>query len=350
MTLKPVPPLNLKNMIEEGYHPTAYVLPVSDSVVAMKRFKKLREENQHEFEAFDAAIYAFAKEKENSQSTKTLKAKHKIHKMIAEALPKVPGSTLHFCGSSINACGTDSCDVDLCWAIPVKPEIESDVPFPMVEQGSFSPDLLLRHAMMKIEELDGIVSLPEFVPARVRIIKFEIEMDGIIFPCDVNINNIAGLYTMVLMVLHFLQCGVSPPILPNLNALCPDLFDGNLDLHEIGKYYDLDLNIKMDRNETPIGDLLIGFFRYYAMFNYQHEGIVLRMGCVSLKSNLKDFFFLEEVYDRITVPKNLNSARMDYIKCTFLDAFLGLQRGPDFKKLMNDERVFMKKKFIFDDC
>uniref|UniRef100_A0A914QA50 PAP-associated domain-containing protein n=1 Tax=Panagrolaimus davidi TaxID=227884 RepID=A0A914QA50_9BILA len=85
------------------------------------------------------------------------------------------------------------------------------------------------------------------------------------------------------MVLHFIQCGVSPPILPNLNALRLDLFDGNLNLHEIGKYYDLGLNTKMHKNETPIGDLLIGFFHYYAMFNYQHEGIVLRMGCVFLK-------------------------------------------------------------------
>lgn len=89
---------------------------------------------------------------------------------------------------------------------------------------------------------------------------------------------------MVLMVLHFLQCGVSPPILPNLVALRHDLFGGELDLQKLTENYDLDLDIKLkEKNNTPIGDLLIGFLRYYAMFNYEHEGIMLRMGCVAPK-------------------------------------------------------------------
>uniref|UniRef100_A0AC34FMC9 PAP-associated domain-containing protein n=1 Tax=Panagrolaimus sp. ES5 TaxID=591445 RepID=A0AC34FMC9_9BILA len=385
-TLKPVPPLNLKNMIEEGYHPTAYVLPVTDSVIAMKRISQLRQENKEQFEAFDKAIFDFASEKRNSQSEKTLRAKIKAYQIIKEALPDMPGATLHFCGSSVNSCGTESCDVDLCWAVPVTvdPAVPSDIPYPMHEQGRFDPTRLLRFAMTRIEEIDNVTSL-EFVCARVKILKFDIEIDGLLLPVDVNLNNIAGVYntfmvkhytkiderfsilsrilkawgkkaqvvdsshgylnsyTIVLMVLHFLQCGVSPPILPNLNALCPHLFDGNLDLHELERSYEIDLDIRMHRNDTPIGDLLIGFFRYFAMFNYEYEGILLRMGCVSLKANLKDCFFLEEVYDRYTVPKNLNYERLDYIKCSFLDTFYTLQRGPDFKKLMNDERTFMKK-------
>lgn len=31
---------------------------------------------------------------------------------------------------------------------------------------------------------------------------------------------------MVLMVIHFLQCGVDPPILPNLISMFPQMFDG----------------------------------------------------------------------------------------------------------------------------
>uniref|UniRef100_A0A914XXS9 PAP-associated domain-containing protein n=1 Tax=Panagrolaimus superbus TaxID=310955 RepID=A0A914XXS9_9BILA len=358
-TLKPVPPLNLKNMIEEGYHPTAYVLPVSDSISAMKRFDQLRKDKKEEFAAFDKAIYDYASENRNSQSEKTLRAKIKAYQIIKESLPEMPDATLHFCGSSVNSCGTESCDVDLCWAVPiaVDPAVPSDVPYPMHEQGRFDPARLLCFAMRKIDEIDNVANL-QYISARVKILKFDIEIDGLILPVDINLNNIAGVYntfmvkhytkiderfsilsrilkawgkkaqvvdsshgylnsyTIVLMVLHFLQCGVSPPILPNLNAIRPDLFDGNLNLHQLEKSYDIDLGIQMHRNDTPIGNLLIGFFRYYAMFNYEHE-----------------------------VPKNLNYDRLDYIKYTFLDTFYGLQRGPDFQKLMKDERTFMKNVF-----
>ena len=85
------------------------------------------------------------------------------------------------------------------------------------------------------------------------------------------------------MLIHFLQSGVSPPILPNLNALRQDLFDGNLPLHKLEASYDLDLEIEMEENTTPIGDLLIGFFRYYGFFRYDHDGIYIRMGCIGPK-------------------------------------------------------------------
>lgn len=33
-------------------------------------------------------------------------------------------------------------------------------------------------------------------------------------------------YTIKLMIVHFLQCAIWPPILPNLRKLCPTRFDG----------------------------------------------------------------------------------------------------------------------------
>lgn len=38
---------------------------------------------------------------------------------------------------------------------------------------------------------------------------------------------------MMLMVIHFLQCAVDPPILPNLIGLFPEMFDGSIDVHEL---------------------------------------------------------------------------------------------------------------------
>ena len=34
-------------------------------------------------------------------------------------------------------------------------------------------------------------------------------------------------YTITLLIVHFLQCGVSPPVLPNLIALQPNEYDGS---------------------------------------------------------------------------------------------------------------------------
>uniref|UniRef100_A0AC34G2C7 PAP-associated domain-containing protein n=1 Tax=Panagrolaimus sp. ES5 TaxID=591445 RepID=A0AC34G2C7_9BILA len=112
-------------------------------------------------------------------------------------------------------------------------------------------------------------------------------------------------YAVNLMLLHFLQCGVSPPILPNLLALRHDLFDGTLDLKKLEENYEYgcDLDISIDEwNPSNVGDLLIGFLRYYGFFSYQNDGIFLRLACVD-KKNTEDTFLLEEVYDLITVPK-----------------------------------------------
>lgn len=43
------------------------------------------------------------------------------------------------------------------------------------------------------------------------------------------------------MVIHFLQCVVEPPILPNLISLYPELFDGTGNVENLK--YDLSLKI-----------------------------------------------------------------------------------------------------------
>lgn len=89
---------------------------------------------------------------------------------------------------------------------------------------------------------------------------------------------------MVLMVIHYLQCGLTPPVLPNLIALRPDLFDGTLDLHKLENCYDFQLGIKMEEvNQIPIGDLLMGFIRYYAFFDFKKDAIIIRLGCLEDK-------------------------------------------------------------------
>lgn len=47
--------------------------------------------------------------------------------------------------------------------------------------------------------------------------------ENIINPMQGRINS----YTMLCMIIHFLQCGTYPPVLPNLVGLYPDFMGGN---------------------------------------------------------------------------------------------------------------------------
>jgi poly(A) RNA polymerase GLD2 len=331
-TVKPVPPMDLEDLKAKGHHPLFFVKPVGHSIEAMSVIAQCRKEDPFAYEKFDRDIWTYVNSPQNLQSESLVVAKERAIKLTNSVLPKFTNSTLHFCGSTRNGCGLADADVDLCWAIPMRVEVESDVPYPMAEQDHFNPKLYLGLAKKNINELEEIRVNGEakFVKARVPILNFKMVVQGIDdemheLQCDLNINNTAGIhntlllahyaklderlpalarvlkrwgkraeiidsysgylnsYTIVLMIIHFLQCGVSPPILPNLNALRPDLFDGNLDLLKLEESYDLDLGIKMERNDTPIGDLLIGFLRYYGFFCYPREGIYIRMGCVGDK-------------------------------------------------------------------
>lgn len=54
-------------MLEEGYDPFAYVLPVKSSVDAMKTIAELRAKSKDKFESFDKAIMEFANAEGNYQ-------------------------------------------------------------------------------------------------------------------------------------------------------------------------------------------------------------------------------------------------------------------------------------------
>uniref|UniRef100_A0AC35EW20 PAP-associated domain-containing protein n=1 Tax=Panagrolaimus sp. PS1159 TaxID=55785 RepID=A0AC35EW20_9BILA len=144
------------------------------------------------------------------------------------------------------------------------------------------------------------------------------------------------------MILHYLQSGVSPPVLPNLLALHYDIFDGTLDLEKLEKMYDHDVGIKMDgKNLCNVGELLIGFLRYFGFFNFKNDGIFVRLACVDSKKT-QDEFFIEEVYDGITTAKNLTKRKLRFVKTTFLDAYLGQYDGPNFEKFIHADRTFLE--------
>lgn len=74
-------------------------------------------------------------------------------------------------------------------------------------------------------------------------------------------------YSLVLMVIHYLQCGAVPPVLPSLQQLYPKRFNPHIDVRQ--------LNVSQLLVPSPascwkfdqrlsLSELLLGFLHYYA--------------------------------------------------------------------------------------
>uniref|UniRef100_A0A915ER65 PAP-associated domain-containing protein n=1 Tax=Ditylenchus dipsaci TaxID=166011 RepID=A0A915ER65_9BILA len=75
-------------------------------------------------------------------------------------------------------------------------------------------------------------------------------------------------------VLHFLQVGCDPPVLPNLQKLYPDFFSDDLDLQQLNIFGSLPTPLpNAPRNNKSIGELLIAFFEYYNCFDFDNKAI-----------------------------------------------------------------------------
>ncbi|KAI1727584.1 neurotransmitter-gated ion-channel transmembrane region domain-containing protein [Ditylenchus destructor] len=129
-------------------------------------------------------------------------------------------------------------------------------------------------------------------------------------------------YGLVLMIVHYLQCAVNPPILPNLMKLFPQHFDNpRLDPRKLR--YDLDLHIPdIPRNKRSLSELLYGFCNYYAQFNYEKCGISIRNACLLDRSKhmtLDYNFFLEEPYHLKSVANSNSKFVLTEMTDTFGD-------------------------------
>ena len=75
-------------------------------------------------------------------------------------------------------------------------------------------------------------------------------------------------YSLVLMVIHYLQVGLKKPVLPSLQKAYPQKFSAKSDVRMLNILLPLD-DIPSSCNFVPnedstLGELLLGFFHYYA--------------------------------------------------------------------------------------
>ncbi|XP_039614311.1 poly(A) RNA polymerase GLD2 isoform X2 [Polypterus senegalus] len=214
-----------------------------------------------------------------------------------------PTSRVYLAGSSLNGFGTRSSDADLCLVVqdgPVNQKSDAVYILSLVQQ--------LFYRLPYIER-------PHLIRAKVPILKFRDKVSGVEF--DLNVNNVVGIrntfllrtyayvekrvrpiilvvkkwarhrgindasrgtlssYSLVLMVLHYLQT-LSKPVIPSLQKEYPESFNPTMQLHLV---HEGPSNIPpyISKNGSTLGELFQGFLKYYATV---FKSIFLKMKAV----------------------------------------------------------------------
>ncbi|GFU12465.1 poly(A) RNA polymerase gld-2 homolog A [Nephila pilipes] len=228
----------------------------------------------------------------------------KLHNILRA---RFPNCGLYVVGSSMTGLGVKSSDIDMCLMLT-----DSEV-----DQQKEAVNILhsIKYLFLKYKFLYNI----QVIHAKVPILKFIDIESGI--EVDLNINNTIGIrntqllssyaridkrlpplvvlakiwarhhgindakhnslssYSIVLMVIHYLQYRSQPPVLPCLQKLQSDKFLPNTDIRKLKLREDLPDFIS--ENYEDLGDLFIGFLKYYSEeFNYLGDAISVRIGCV----------------------------------------------------------------------
>lgn len=98
----------------------------------------------------------------------------------------------------------------------------------------------------------------------VLVIKLWAHANGINDAKNMTISS----YSLTLMVIHFLQSGVQPAVLPCLHDMYPTKFNSFTDVHGMDMHENLVIPMRpVDQsNRQTLGELFYEFFRYYVNF------------------------------------------------------------------------------------
>ena len=86
-------------------------------------------------------------------------------------------------------------------------------------------------------------------------------------------------YTLILMIIQYLQAGCQPPVLPSLQAKFPKHFTYDRQVKEVDMRLELPWDELRSTNTIRLSDLLFGFFEYYVeKFDFSRMAISVRTG------------------------------------------------------------------------
>ncbi|XP_043967879.1 poly(A) RNA polymerase GLD2 [Gambusia affinis] len=276
---------------------------------------------------------------------------------------KFPESRLYLTGSSISGLGCRSSDADLCLVIKGNRR-----PHPMD---------VLRQLQKDFRSLSYLARI-QLIKAKVPILKFKERSSFLEF--DLNVNNTVGIrntfllrtyafadirvrplvlvvkkwaghhqindaskgtlssYTLVLMVLHYLQT-LEQPVLPSFQKTHPECFDPLMDIDEVpdGPKH---VRLFTSTNQSSLGELLLGFLRYYATrFSWDKQVISVRQATTLPKTNSKEwrnkFICVEEPFEGSNVARAVHEKfKFDAIKKCFSESYRILNERKDLVSIL----------------
>lgn len=305
----------------------------------------------------------------NQQTEETYKKKMLLWKYLYIFIKtSFPRYGLFLVGSTMSGFGSDKSDVDMCLVVR-RSEID---------QRSEA----VRHLEQMLNYLRccDFVDHPELIQAKVPILKFRDTRYDL--EVDLNCNNSVGIrnthmlycysqmdwrvrplvlivklwahahnindaknmtissYSLVLMVINFLQCGVSPPVLPCLHGMYHGKFSPHSDIQSINIHEDL-RPFYSDNTQT-LGELLYDFLQYYVNFDFSQFAISVRLAgkipieeCRRARSYKNDphqwkYLCIEEPFDLTNTARSVYDRDVfEKVKQVFMISFNNLRKTRD---------------------
>ncbi|XP_016093776.1 poly(A) RNA polymerase GLD2-like [Sinocyclocheilus grahami] len=275
-----------------------------------------------------------------------------------------PCAQVFLAGSSLNGFGTRSSDADLCLVI---------------EEGKVNHRTDAVYVLSLVRKLFYTLSYierPQLIRAKVPILKFRV--GGVEF--DLNFNNTVGIrntfllrtyayvekrvrpiilvikkwashhcikdasrgtlssYSLVLMVLHYLQT-LPEPVIPCLQKDYPESFNPKMDVHLVPSGPS-NIPAFVSKNQSSLGDLLLGFLKYYAtVFKWDKLVISVREAKTLPKTYCREwrekFICVEEPFDRTNTARAVHeTVKFEAIKAEFTESYQVLQLRKDLNFIL----------------
>ncbi|XP_067642222.1 poly(A) RNA polymerase gld-2 homolog B-like isoform X2 [Eurosta solidaginis] len=265
----------------------------------------------------------------NSQQTEeTFKQKMRLWRYLYIIIKNTyPRFGLYLVGSTISGFGADTSDVDMCLvsrsASTVEPRMEALINLTVLR------DYLCKSVDWRLRPLVLVAKL---------------------WAHHHNINNAKNMtissYSLVLMVIHFLQYAVNPAVLPCLHDMFPDKFTllrsndfGFVDMNETMSPYET-------KNTQTIGELFLSFLEYYSRFDYTQFAISIRTGGLlpinvcrlakSLKNDIHQWkeLCIEEPFDLTNTARSVyDFDTFERVKAVFVASWRILQQTLDLSTI-----------------
>ncbi|KAI3421078.1 hypothetical protein GPALN_014703 [Globodera pallida] len=254
--------------------------------------------------------FHYNEDQTHAQLNRKLQLRDQLYYAIS---PIFPMCGLYIVGSSLNGFGTKRSDLDLCLMITNRD----------IDQRTDA--VVILSSVMRTLESNKIVSEQNLILAKVPILRIKFIGTFHDITVDLNVNNSVAIrnthlmcyyssfdwrvrplvmvvkewakrhgindsacssftsYSLVLMVIHYLQCGAQPSVLPNLQQMYPKRFNGRADVRTLNVSLPFEpIPTAMGwqfKEDATLSDLLLGFLRYYAFqFDFDADAISIRMG------------------------------------------------------------------------